>query len=131
MFPQGGRRREKIYLRTGLTNRERNGRAPRGDGARYLFENLDRAVGTDVCLQPLRVMPDAEFVGVRLELALGLRLSWLGGHDAFPSMAPLQLRYCPCCAAQSRREKALPGGLGSPRAVGAYRKAREGAGSRD
>ena len=38
-----------------LKEDQRDGRATRGNGARYVFENLQRAVGPEVCLEAFRV----------------------------------------------------------------------------
>ena len=43
-----------------LNEDQRDGRATRGNGARYVFENLQRAVGPEVCLEAFRMASDAE-----------------------------------------------------------------------
>ena len=68
--------------------------SPRRDGARYLFENFNRAVCTEVCFQTLGVMADTELVGVRLKLSLRVRraVSRSGHVYALMLMHETQLR---------------------------------------
>lgn len=61
-----------------LNDGQRDRRLARGNGARYVFENLQRAVGPEVCLEGFRVASDAEFVAIRPKLTLN-RARWPAG----------------------------------------------------
>jgi hypothetical protein len=66
-----------------LDDRQRNGWAPRGDRSRYLFKDLDSAVGAEVLLDAFGVAPDAELVAIRAKLAFSVRC-FVAGSDHRP-----------------------------------------------
>jgi hypothetical protein len=73
---QTAEQRGLLLLATRSSDSQRREFAPCCDRARYLFKDFNRAITTEVCLEPFRVVPDAEFVRVGLKFPLSRRCSF-------------------------------------------------------